>query len=357
VGRFSTVLLILAVVAVLALTAHSAIGETASSSAPRYLVAFAANPAERRERLEVLNSAGRLVRVVASGLSTDQLYEPARWSPDGSMLAWLDAAGVNVAHADGTAKRLLAPLAHPHLCNPCFFMSFAWSPDGRFILVGGAGFLTRSLAVVSVAGGRSRIIAKGSEYDQFIALGWANDGRSVVFAHVNGDAWSDIDTAAADGSRRRVLYRNTYGRCDDCSAPVLAPDGHAFAWALVSYPSGSAGPSRTDLSIVDVSTARVQNIDITEVGTGLNGRLAWTADSRSIALGFARKPVTLVRAGTGAAPRSLGILGAPFPATSGDVLIFRGTDNSELWTSSGGHAAHLIFRAPTDGIILGADAR
>lgn len=79
----------------------------------------ASAPGAKPNSVEILNGYGRVLRVVARGVSLTD----ARWSPNGRMIAWLDARGLNVENADGSERRLLA--AHSTHCVRCDLTSMS----------------------------------------------------------------------------------------------------------------------------------------------------------------------------------------------------------------------------------------
>ena len=107
-------------------------GASSQPIAGRYLITASVLPAHAPV-VEVLGSTGRLERVIAR----QNLFQAvgARWSPDGSVLAWGGPDGVAVMRADSPARRhvlVRAPVGCAQVCIP---LTFAWSPDGRELLV------------------------------------------------------------------------------------------------------------------------------------------------------------------------------------------------------------------------------
>src|SRR5712691_7299924 len=83
----------------------------------RFLI-VATRPPTYGQIVEILDPTGHVQRVVATpGL---QQSFGARWSPDGSLLAWAGRDGVLVERADGTHRRLLVrkPAGCSHTCAP-----------------------------------------------------------------------------------------------------------------------------------------------------------------------------------------------------------------------------------------------
>ena len=133
--------------------------------------------------VEILDQSGHVERVVAHpGHARSQA---ARWSPDGSMLAWIGHQGVVVERADGSGKSVLVP-ASRRCSDVCTGFSFAWSPDSRSLAVGGAGVETNHLLVVAASGGKRVEVAPASRATNYFVVGWMPDGKSLVYERSSG---------------------------------------------------------------------------------------------------------------------------------------------------------------------------
>ncbi len=122
------------------LTAVALAATAACGSAPaahRYLVR-AGGDGIRPPVVEILDGAGHVERVVARGRPC-ALTVGARWSPDGSMLAWIGHEGSSVRAAPTAAAEAARARFEPAASESCTGFSFAWSPDSRSLAVGGAG--------------------------------------------------------------------------------------------------------------------------------------------------------------------------------------------------------------------------
>jgi Tol biopolymer transport system component len=102
-----------------------------SSRDTRFLVVITVGPKSLRPpRVELLDGRGRLERVIATA---DGAEWEARWSPDRSRLAWVDARGIAVANGDGSARRLV--FRNRPGCAPQCSERFAWAPDSRRLAI------------------------------------------------------------------------------------------------------------------------------------------------------------------------------------------------------------------------------
>ena len=157
-------------------------------------------------------------------------------SPDGKLIAFNSEDGFTLINADGSGRRLL---------EGCGGTDTTWAPDStRLVCQVEVGY-DAGLAVVDVATGTSRLLARRGQ-----AARWSPDGRTV--AYVDGGLY----VVPAEGGARRRLGRR---RLDQSSPPSWSPDSRRLAYAA------SAGSSyRVDLFTIraDGSGERrlVQNI-------------------------------------------------------------------------------------------------
>lgn len=121
-----------------------------------------------------------------------------RWSADGRMLGFLSrrdgVAQIYVVSTPETAPRRLIE-------SPTDITEFQWSPDGRFIgylaadpnpereakrlrgddaIVGGEGYSSTRLHIVSAGGGHARTLTTSARH--VLSFDWAPDGSKVVYA-------------------------------------------------------------------------------------------------------------------------------------------------------------------------------
>lgn len=166
----------------------------------------------------------------------------ARWSPDGSLLAWTGPDGLYVANADGTGQRRL--VRQSTTCrDACVRLDFAWSPDGRSLLVGGAGAQTNGLLLVPVGSG------------------------DIVEAAPT----LDVRVTAVGSGVTRVAYVFPDWRYEG-SFPTLSPDGRSIAFV---HPS----PSGDVIRVVTLRTGKAYDLAGLRPATSL----AWSPNSKRLA--------------------------------------------------------------------------
>jgi Tol biopolymer transport system component len=139
-------------------------------------------------------------------------------SPDGRLIAFYsDDDGFTLINADGSGRRSL---------EGCGGTDTTWAPDSTRLVCQVEVDYDAGLAVVDVATGTSRLLARQGQKAR-----WSPDGRTI--AYVDGGLY----VVPAEGGTRRRLGRR---RLD--SPPSWSPDSQRLAYA------GSAGSSyRVDL--------------------------------------------------------------------------------------------------------------
>lgn len=191
-----------------------------------------------------------------------------RWSPDGSLIAFIHDAGQNrsldVARPDGTGHRTLVPAAS----KPDGFMD--WSPDGSRLAfdVARPGASGQSdIGVVNADG--SGLVDLTSTLNTFERLpSWSADGARIAFdsdgTPVNGQT-DDIFSMKADGSDVRDL---TPGMSQEDFA-TWSPDGTKIAF-------------QQTVDQIYVMNADGSNVHDVTVGDRGECPCAWSPDSSKL---------------------------------------------------------------------------
>lgn len=147
----------------------------------------------------------------------------------------------------------------------------SWSPDGRFIVVGGASVRgERGLWRVDPQSGELVSLAPGNGH-QF--AGWAEGGKSIVYRDVKGKNTGFVIKNLESGASRDVI-RLQLGRGQTVPAGQVSPDGSQLVFRL-------SQPDSQMLEIVPVAGGQPRELIRFPRGESAKS-FAWSADGRSI---------------------------------------------------------------------------
>ena len=283
-----------------------------------------------------------------------------RFSPDGRSLAFLsdrrpvteEEPGVPVDREDGTQVHLL-PLdggeARRLTDLPRGVDGFAWSPDGRSLVVRSASRAPTRTADAR-ARGKALLPKPGqppiSDYRYLDRLQNMLNGPGFIYDRVT-NLW--IVDAVTGAARRLTTGRTSHDE------PVFSPDGARVAYVA----QGGRDPDlewQFDVRVVDVTSGR--DIRITDGVGSAFGAPAWLADGRTVAVlghrypraGGSRNDIWLFaadgsEAGTGGG-HNLSGLHDLMPGSGMGSDITPG-EPARLWAAPDGR--HLLFTAPIRG--------
>ena len=197
------------------------------------------------------------------------------WSPDGSMIAYIDGLQLWVVPAAGGAPRMLVDTLKQGSSAP-------WSPDGRRLVAetyDGTGWV---LETIGVDGTGARVLARLGQLMPPAGYSWSPDGSTVAYAS-DGRLW----TVAANGSGTPV---DVTGPALSAMTPYWSPDSERIAFidaVPASYP-GATGPypgerfsEMTQVWIVDRDGGHPTNLATLPIGSGVD-HLTWSPDDRSL---------------------------------------------------------------------------
>lgn len=153
-----------------------------------------------------------LLRTEAQGPRRPQL------SPDGRSLAYEVRDAVLVRDLKtGREKRIFEFLSPPSYLN-CWDLS----PDGKRLVISGAGHTSPSqLKIISFEGAQLKELLP-EKWDEVGEVAWAPDGKSVLFT-VGGELWQ----ISAEGGQPRKLFTNKFGWW---ASLRVHPDGRHIAF-------------------------------------------------------------------------------------------------------------------------------
>jgi hypothetical protein len=183
----------------------------------------------------------------------------ASWSPDGSLLSFVDGRRMLFVDAEGQVRRSLAW----HAGNSGF-SSLVWSPDSRrFAGVGYWGAYSW-LWVMNVDGTGAHTIVDGVGYTNLPRPAWSPDASRILYSTASSTYVVDSN----GGSPQKVL--------DSATEAVWSPDGRRLAYVVLDQDGRRVG----------LGVAQADGSDPQTVAQGDISAPAWSPDGSTIA--FAR---------------------------------------------------------------------
>jgi len=185
----------------------------------------------------------------------------ARWSPDGSRIAYSTKGTLRIQSVGGVGA------TDTHV--PCGALE--WSPDGKEIAVGSPGG-PEEIRVYDVAAGTARALTALKQELDYPT--WSPDGKRVAFQLQRGTI-REIWIVPAEGGTARAL---THGLED--SHPAWSPKDPDAILFLRNHKR---------LGILSVSTEKVQLLPFAPEGTFLLDYSTWSRDGKKIYTTVSRK--------------------------------------------------------------------
>jgi Tol biopolymer transport system component len=331
---------------VLAVKAALSVG---SVGRPQHYLIVAFVKPKYESMVEIIDARGRRERLLQEPQVTETF---AAWSPDRSMVAWTTRAGIMVERGNGRQRRLVFSQPGGRCTAVCVPLTFAWSPDSRRLLVGGAGRRTSRLLTISLNGGRATDVVRPRAFTEYRIVGWAPNGRLIAYTRTSGKfaAFVELIVARPDGTHRRTLFALADGIHDDFAA-AWSPDSRSIAFS-----TDHRDPHDPTLAIVNVATRAVHRL---KHGGWGDQRPAWSPDSKRLAVPLGGRMVTMdTRGGHIHALGTQGGISVTW-SPSGQITI-AGSD-PQPWkvfaSKNGTAAAKLIFRLPPKVAVVTIDPR
>jgi len=228
-------------------------------------VTTAAEQEFRRLGDQIIQSYGNYVQSVS-------------WSPDGRFLAvggYLPTSGneIQVYLFNGSSLSLVDSKNYGTVIE-----SVAWSPDGRFLAVGGQGpdVGTAEIEVYSFNGLSLNLVVSRDYGSSAYSISWSPDGR---FLAVGGDiptSGNEIQVYLFNGSSLSLVASNDYG--SDVYSVSWSPDGRFLAVG------GYLPTSTYEIQVYSFNGSSLSLVDSKNYETKVYS-VAWSPDGRFLAVG------------------------------------------------------------------------
>jgi len=240
-------------------------------------IAYEALGADRAE-VVVSTATGADAGIIVTDLSVGQGSGPTSlaWSPDDTMIAYVDGGRLWVVPAAGGAPQMVVDaLAQGS--------SAAWSPDGRRLVAETYDGTTPVLETIGAGGSGGQVLARLGQLMPPAGFAWSPDGATIAYAS-DGRLW----TVPADGSGMPV---DVTGGALSAMTPYWSPDSTRIAFIdavaatvappkVVTYP-GERFSDATQVWVVDRDGSRGRVLATLPPRSGFD-HLTWSPDGRSV---------------------------------------------------------------------------
>jgi WD40 repeat protein len=239
----------------------------------------------------MLNSLGIPIPPIPAYDPLDWIYSVA-WSPDGKYLAvggLTDPEGSNtqleIFNYNGTSLTITASIWYGFEVD-----SVAWSPDGKYLAIGGTDPTvpnTDELQIYQFTGPSLNFITSQNYGSRIRSVAWSPDGKYLAI----GGYWFDnykLQIYQFTGSSLSFITSQDYGGPSGDAIWTLAwnPDGKYLA--LGGFPDKDLG--QTELEIFSFNGSSLTITTSLHYGDELDA-IAWSPDGRSLAIGGYRSAI------------------------------------------------------------------
>ncbi len=193
------------------------------------------------------NTYGTYDLIIANADGSDAVvygnsFRWASWGPDGSQIACLDKAGIQIV--DLASRKILRQLPRSGIVQ-----QLGWSPNGKQF-AGTANGLGVAWTIGCLDAETGRIHAV-SEIDRYNCTpDWLPDSEHIIYSRgivPDKAGWAQLWVARADGSDRQLLYaeqgRHMYGGS-------ISPDGQYVLFTRSEVDLGKVDNSRTRMALI-----------------------------------------------------------------------------------------------------------
>ena len=166
----------------------------------------------------------------------------ASWGPDGSQIACLDKAGIQIV--DLASRKILRQIPRSGIVQ-----QLGWSPDGKWFVGTANGLgVAWTIGCMDAQTGRIHAVSETDRYN--CTPDWLPDSGHIIYSRgivPEKAGWAQLWMAKADGSDRQLLYaeqgRHMYGG-------AVSPDGQYVLFTRSEVDLGRVDNSRTRMALI-----------------------------------------------------------------------------------------------------------
>jgi WD40 repeat protein len=205
------------------------------------------------------------------------------WSPDGKYLALGGAAptsgnGIQVYAFNGTSLTLVTSISYGAAGS--YVLGVNWSPDGRYLAIGGKAPTSNNEVQVYAFNGSSLTLVASIDYSSSSnaaqTLNWSPDGRYLGVGGYGPTSGNEVQVYAFNDSSLTLVASLDYGSFIYCVN--WSPDGRFIA-------IGGSGPiSGNEVQVYAFSGSSLTLVTSLDYG-GLFLAANWSPDGRYLAIG------------------------------------------------------------------------